>query len=367
MLNKKENNIDENQDFLLFKKISDLDKYNFYEYLSVMLDSWVWVIEALESVQDKIENVYFKHRINQLLVFINSWDPLSKAMKKDPDTFWVHEVSIIEAWETTWTLDKALADLASNIKNIYELKKKIKSSLTYPAIIFLFLFVAVAIILMYVIPNLQPLFSGFWVELPFATRALIATSDFFINNILLIIFFLLSIFIWLLIYKNTESWKENIDNFILNTPLIGDVYKNYILSNVSLTMWNLVWAWVPTIKMLKLVWKSSWSYVYNELFLLIAKKVEAWEKIVDSMSEIDVDKFYFPTSFIQLMSVWERTANLEVISFKIHNQYKREVEYSLLNLTKWIEPIAVLFASIFVLWFAFAIFWAIMKLTTSIN
>jgi type II secretory pathway component PulF len=211
------------------------------------------------------------------------------------------------------------------------------------------------------------LFHDFNATLPTSTKALIATSDFLINNWLLLLFLVFWLLIWLLIYRNTESWKENIDNFILNTPLIWDVYKNYILSNISLTMWNLIWWGVSTIKMLKLVWKASWSHVYNQLFLIIAKKVETWEKIVDSMQEVDVDKFYFPTSFTQLMSVWEKTANLEVVAWKIHNQYKREVEYSLATLTKWIEPLAVLLASIFVLWFAYAIFWAIMKLTSSMN
>ncbi len=355
------------KDIIIFKRISDLDKYNFYEYLSVMLDSWVWVVEALESVQEKLENIYFKQRINELLVFINSGDSLSKAMKKDPEVFSAHEVSIVEAWETTWTLDKSLADLAINIKSIYELKKKIKWSLTYPAIIFLFLIVSVIIILTYVIPTLIPLFNEYDAELPWSTKALIATSDFLINNGLTLIFIIIFIIIGLLIYKNTDSWKESVDNFLLNMPLIWDVYKNYILSNISLNMGNLIWAGAPTIKMLKLVWKSSWSHVYEKLFELIAKKVETWEKIVDSMQEVDEDKFYFPVSFTQLMSVWEKTANLEVVSKKIHNQFKREVEYSLATLTKWIEPLAILLASAFVLWFAFAIFWAIMKLTSSIN
>jgi type II secretory pathway component PulF len=62
------------------------------------------------------------------------------------------------------------------------LKKKIKSSLTYPAIIFLFLIVAVVIILTYVIPSLLPLFQDFNATLPTSTKALIATSDFLINN-----------------------------------------------------------------------------------------------------------------------------------------------------------------------------------------
>jgi len=85
------------------------------------------------------------------------------------------------------------------------------------------------------------------------------------------------------------------------------------------------------------------------------------------MEEVDPEGRYFPLDFLQMLSVWEKTARLEWISKKINAQYTREVDYSLANLTKWIEPIAILFAWVFVLWFAFAIFGAILKVTQTVN
>jgi type IV pilus assembly protein PilC len=84
------------------------------------------------------------------------------------------------------------------------------------------------------------------------------------------------------------------------------------------------------------------------------------------MKEVDKTTWFFPWDFIQMLSVWEKTATLDKVSQKIYNQYSREVEYSLGNLTKWIEPIAILFAWAFVLWFAFAIFGAILKVTQTV-
>ena len=81
------------------------------------------------------------------------------------------------------------------------------------------------------------------------------------------------------------------------------------------------------------------------------------------MREVDEDKFYFPNSYLQMLAVWEKTANMEEISEKMVDQYTREVDYSLSNLTKWIEPLAIVIASLFVLWFAFAVFWAILQVT----
>lgn len=355
------------KELFLFKKVSLIDKFNFYEYISVMLDSWVWIGEALESVMDKVDNVYFKQRINELLLFISSGDSLSKAMKKDPHVFSLHEISVIEAWESTWTLSNSLLNISENLKNAYELRKKVKGALTYPFIIFVFLFVAILVVLTYVIPAMTQLFDNSEQALPIATQALIGTSDFVVNNFWLLVFFFAAVFVVFVWYKNTKAWQERLDNMLLSMPIVWKVYRNYILANISSAMWNLIWAWVSTLKALKLVWKSSWSYVYEKIFWLVTNRVESWDKIVESMKEVDSEWFYFPSTYLQMLSVWERTANIENISKKIHKQYIREVEFSLASLTKWIEPLAILIASVFVLWFVFAIFGAIMKVTEIVS
>jgi len=364
-----ENNIEETEEetFVLFKWVWDKDKYNFYEYLSVMLNSGVWIGEALVWVTEKLDNLFFKQRINEIIVFISSWDSLSKAMKKNPEIFSKHEISIIESWEATWTLDASLNSLSISIKKSDILKKKIKTSLTYPIIIFIFLILAVVIVLVYVIPALMPLFSNTDAELPTATRTLIATSKFLKHNYLILLFGFLATAFFLIVYGSTEKWKEKLDNILLSLPLIGAVYRNYVISNISWTMWNLIWAWVSIVKVLKLVWKASGSYVYEQLFDEITKRVSEWNKIVDSMRAVDPDKMYFPNSYLQMLSVWERTSNMKEINDKILDQYTREVDYSLENLTKWIEPIAIVFAAWFVMWFAFAVFLAILQVTQSVG
>jgi type IV pilus assembly protein PilC len=172
------------------------------------------------------------------------------------------------------------------------------------------------------------------------------------------------LFIW---YKNTNNWKRQIDMFLLWLPLIWKVYRNYILSNIASTLWSLVWSWISVFKTLSLVWKSVNNSVYQDLFDEVIVRVWRWEKIVDSLREVDLEKIYFPADFTQMLSVWEKTATLEKISKKIYNQYEKEVSYSLANLTKWIEPLAILLAWIFVVWFAFAIFWAILKVTETVS
>jgi len=364
MIKKEQNKKD---DFILFKSVTNTEKYNFYEYLSVMIDAWVWFSSALESVQARLSNPFFREKIKELNTYISSWDSFSKSMRKVPQIFNIWEVSIIEAWEQTGKLVESLQKLSDDLKKMDELKKKVKWALTYPIVIFLFLVLAVVIVLTYVIPQLLPLFTDSGVELPAATQALMSTSDFLINNywyIIFIIFSLVVAFVW---YKSTNEWRTKINNILIQAPLIGSVYKNYALANISSSLWSLIGSWVSIIKALKLTGKSSGSSLYEWLFDQIIVKVSNGSKIVEAMEEVDPEGIYFPVDFLQMLSVWEKAAKLEEINKKINEQYMREVDFSLWNMTKWIEPIALLLAWSFVLWFAFAIFGAILKVTQTVG
>lgn len=355
------------QDFFLFKKVSVVEKYNFYEYLGVLIDWWVNISEAIISTGQKIRNPFFKQKIEELSMFVQSGDPLSKSMKKIPQIFDNGEITIIEAGEQTWTLTSSLFKLSEELKKMYALKQKVKAALTYPMIIFIFLLLSVVIVLAYVIPAIRPLFENANVELPFATKALVATSDFIRHDFI----YLIVLAIWGILFftgwKNTEKGKMSIDSFLLNFLLIGTVYRNYIVSIIASNLWTLIGSWVNVIKALNLVGRIPKNAIYEALFIAVVERVAKGYRITDAMKEVDPNGYFFPHDFIQMLGVGEKTATLEKVCGKINDQYIREVDYSLANLTKWIEPLAILFAAIFVLWFAFAIFWAILKLTQTVG
>lgn len=349
------------------RKVSLVDKFNFYEYLSVMLDGGVTISETLDSVQTKIQNRFFKEKIKELQTYVSSGDSFSKSMKKIPQIFSSSEISIIESGETTGKLSLSLSHLSENLRKSYDLRAKIKSALTYPAIIFLFLLLAIIIVLTYVIPSISQLFITSEVTLPVATQALIATSNFIIFQWPYLILFISTILILFYGYKNTERGRATIDLFLLGLPLVGKVYQNYILSALSTNLGSLISSWVPVVKSLTLASRSLNNMVYETHLQEVTTKVSQGQKIVDSLQEVDPEHRLFPLPFLQMLSVGEKTASLDSVTLKLTEQYTREVNYSLGNLTKWIEPLAILIAGIFVLWFAFAIFGAILKVTQTVS
>ncbi len=356
----------EKKQYYLSKKVSNLDKYIFYEYLSIMLDWWVWINESLKSAWRRWKNLYFREQLESLSVFLMSWDSLNKAMRKLPRIFSKFEYSLTEAWESSGTLVKSLENLAYIYQKKYLLRKKLVWALTYPFIIFLVLVSAILVVMVMVIPKIKWLFEEAWIDFPISTQMLIWTSDFISANFIYIIFFFLVIWFFIYSYKSTSRWKYDFEMLLFSTPLVWEVYVNYVLTWISSNLWNLLSSWVPIMKTLNLVWKATNSIVYEELFEKITKKVSLWDKIVDSMREVDKEEKFFPSDFLQMLQVGEKTASMWKISRKMTNQYEREVDFSLENLTKWIEPIMIMLAWTFVLWFAFAIFWAILKITDTV-
>lgn len=353
-------------DISLFQQVSLKEKFNFYEYLSVMLDGWVSISEALGSVQMKLKNQFFKEKIWELAMFVASWDSLSRSMKKIPQIFSPWEIAMIESGETMGKLAEVLGHLAENLRKSYDLRSKIKNALTYPFVIFLFLVIAVIIVLTYVIPAVSQLFETSEATLPFATIALISTSDFVMTRWYIIILTLLLAIVLLYGYKNTDSWRVNTDYFLLQLPLIWVVRRNYMLAMFATNFGTLVASWVSVVRALSLSAKSLDDSLYDTYIWQVMNKVSAWEKIVVSIEAVDPEHELFTSDFLQMLSVWEKTASLDEICKKIAKQYVREVDYALERMTKWIEPIAILVAWVFVLWFAFAIFGAILQITQTV-
>lgn len=147
---------------------------------------------------------------------------------------------------------------------------------------------------------------------------------------------------------------------------MGMVYKNYILAQIAGNLGSLLGSGVNVLKALTLTGKSVNNSIYTSILQSVVNSVARGNKIVDSIEEVDEENIYFPADFLQMLSVGEKTANLEKITKKISDQYDREVDYSLANMTKWIEPIAIILAAGFVCWFAFAIFGAILKVTQTV-
>ncbi len=350
-----------------WNKITLKEKAVFYEHLSNLLDGGVTLIEALQSFAEKTENPLMYREIAQLLLLIDSGDVMSIAMKKLPRTFDVSEISIIEAGEQSGTMQKSFGSLSEDLRNREELGQKLKGAMAYPAIILAFLISAILVVMVFVIPKLLPLFETTNTTLPMSTRSLIAASNFVSHHFMILIFAIVFVGMMIFGYLKTPAGKRNFDEFLIRIPLVGTVYKNYIIVRISTTLGLLLGAGIPILKTLRLSGSSTGNTLYEEVFTEIVRQVEQGNKIADSFAIVDPQSRYFTRDFLQLMAAGEKTSTINKVCAKISAQYTREVDNSVATMVKFIEPIAILISGAFVVWFAFAIFSAVLKITETVS
>lgn len=349
---------------LFFSRISLKDKALFYENIANLLEWGVTLLMALKWLRDRLTDGKLREWVDHIVFFVEWGDAVNVAMRKLPDFFDEQEIAIVESGEQTGLIQESFLAIATDLRSQEELKNKITSAMTYPVIILLFLVLAISIVMVYVVPQLMPILGNMTWELPFTTRALIGTSNFIKDNILFLIAWIVALSLILAGYSRTEHGELLFDKEKITLPIVGPVYKNYLIVRTMSTFHLLSNAGVSIVKTLRLTGASSGNIVIQKLFRNISDDIAHGDKISTSMMAHDKEHVFFTADILQMIESAERTSTIGSITSKIAIQYKREVDFALGNMVKYIEPVALLLAWVFVLWFAIAIFGAIMQIVT---
>ncbi len=348
----------------LFSSISIKDKALFYENVANLLEWGVTLLSALHGLRDRLGPGKLQEWVDHLVFFVEWWDPVNVAMRKLPNFFEEQEVAIVESGEQTGMIQKSFLAIANDLRAQDELRSKVMGALTYPFIILLFLGLALSVVMVYVVPQLMPIIGNLSSELPWTTRTLIGSSEFLKGNFIYIILTLIAVFFIFQWYTRTDHGKYWWDKQKFSFPLIGNVYKNYLIVRVMSTFYLLNSSWISIVKTLRLTGSSAGNAVIYRLFSVISDDVAHGTKISTSMQDRDSEHTFFTADILQMIESAERTSTLAGVTQKIATQYKREVDTALATMVKFIEPIALLLAWVFVLWFAIAIFSAIMQIVS---
>jgi type IV pilus assembly protein PilC len=194
-------------------------------------------------------------------------------MRKIPNFYEEKEIAIVESGEQTGMMKNTFESIARELRMQEDLKRKVVGALTYPFIIMLFLLLALVVVMVYVIPQIMPVITEMAGELPWSTRSLVAVSDFMKHNILLFFILLLAFGLLFMGYTRTESGKRFIDKEKLYLPLIGKLYRNYLVVQVMSTFHLLLSSGVSILKALRLTGSSSGNRIIADIYNAVTDSV----------------------------------------------------------------------------------------------
>ncbi len=303
-----------------------------------MLRSGFPLVPALKILERQTENKYFAHNINQIAEEIKGGATLSSCLEKRPDIFPSIYTQVAKSGEKSGKLAQVMLKLADDLSKNYDLIAKIKGALVYPIFILATLVVVIIIIMIFVIPQLEDLFSDVGVALPLATRILIGTSNFIINFWWLIIIVIVGLFFFYEWVKKIPEVKSNIDSIKLKIPIFGQLQKKVYLARFTRTLATLTSAGLPVLDTFETLTELTDNVHLQNDLTQAARKIEAGSPIGKSLGESK----NFPPLICEMISVGEKAGNLDYVLRNLSKFLERDVNYMSKNLTVLLEPILMI-------------------------
>jgi type IV pilus assembly protein PilC len=254
--------------------------------------------------------------------------------------------NMVEAGETGGILDLILQRLSTFIEKIVKLKRDIISALIYPVAVVLLAIVAVAVIMIVVIPQFQNIFLGLLgpgEQLPLPTRIVIGISNFLAGwGGLGMLIAIIATGIGIRFYYKTPNGRKVIDRILLKLPVFGKILQKIAVARFSRTLSTLLSSGVPILQSLDITARTAGNVVIEEAILSVRIGVERGENFVDPLRATEV----FPNMVAQMVGIGEQTGALDAMLGKIADFYEQEVDAAIANLLTLMEPVLIGFLGV---------------------
>jgi type IV pilus assembly protein PilC len=324
----------------MFKKVKAKSLQVFSRQLATMIEAGVSVVAALVTLEAQTTDKYLREVIGEIRSDVEAGMVLSRAFSRHPKVFSRLYVSMIEAGESSGTLDQVLDRAATQIEKETKLKRRVKGAMVYPAVVISFAFLVLTFMLLFIIPVFVGVFEDLDGELPMLTQGVMGMSS-ALRDWWFVIFPLIGLGIFAFRRgKRTEPGRKVWDRFKLRVPMkIGDVVRKVALARMSRTLATLVAAGVDIIKALEITGNTAGNWEVEQSIARVRERVHEGAPIGDSLAADPV----FPPMLGEMVKIGEETGELEKMLSKVADFYEDEVDSSIQSLTSIIEPVLMIF------------------------
>ncbi len=317
--------------------VSTKDLAVFTRQFSTMINSGLPLVQCLDILAKQAEKDNFRKLISQTMRDVEAGSTLADALSKHPLVFSDLYVNMVEAGEAGGVLDVILGRLATYLEKMNTLKRKIKTAMTYPAVVFVVTIAASTFMLLFIIPTFAKMYADFGSELPSLTRMVMALSTFVRTRWYLIIGGVVMAVFAFRRYYATKEGRASVDRLLLKIPILGPVLLKAAIARFTRTLGTLVSSGVPILEGLEITAKAAGNTVVRSAVMRTRASISSGQTIAGPLRESEV----FPPMVVQMISVGEETGALDEMLSKVADFYDEEVDSAVDAMTSVIEPVMI--------------------------
>ena len=324
--------------------IKTRDVVIFTRQFSTMINSGLPLVQALTILAEQTDNKALAEVTKKVVFDVESGNTVADALSKHPQAFSNLYVNMVAAGEAGGILDTILMRLATFMEKNDALIRKVKGAMIYPGVIMSVAAIAVTVLLIFVIPVFENLFTSAGLALPLPTRIVMGASRFLKSYWYVVLAAAGTAAFLFKRYNATSDGKLKIDRFMLKVPVLGDVLRKSAVSRFTRTLGTLISSGVSILDGLEITAKTAGNRVVQDAIMESRSSIAGGDTIAQPLKKSGV----FPPMVISMISVGEQTGGLDEMLSKIADFYDEEVDAAVSNLLSLLEPVMIVFLGVVV-------------------
>ncbi|HEY5776886.1 MAG TPA: type II secretion system F family protein [Xanthomonadales bacterium] len=318
------------------KKILAKDVAIFFRQLATMMAAGVPLVQSFEIIGRGHEHAGMRNLILKVKAEVESGTALSDALAKHPMHFDALVVSLVNAGEQAGVLETLLDNIATYKEKTEALKAKIKKAMFYPTAVIVVAMIVTAILLIFVVPQFEDLFSNFGADLPAFTRFVVDMSEFMQAKWWLVVGVAIATVVgFSQTKKRSRSFGRFLDRAVLKMPVVGPIMHKAAVARYARTLSTMFSAGVPLVEALESVAGATGNIVFTDATLMIRDSVATGQQLQFAMSQTGL----FPNMVEQMVAIGEESGSLDAMLSKVADFYEAEVDDAVEALSSLLEPL----------------------------
>ena len=316
------------------KKVKAREIVIFTRQFATMINAGLPLVQALDILARQTENAMLKKAVQDTLYDVEAGNTLADALSQHPKVFSQLYVNMVSAGESGGLLDTILLRLATFLEKSEQLARKVKGAMVYPAVVLGVAVIAIAILLLFVIPTFESVFASFNQTLPLPTRLVIGMSAILQGYWWAMA---VGIVVAVLIFRRwvgTATGRLRFDRFMLRVPVLGSLVRKAAIARFTRTLGTMLSSGVTILDGLEITARTAGNRVIHDAVMESRTAIAGGKSIAEPLKETEV----FPPMVTQMIHVGEETGDLDGMLSKIADFYDDEVDVAVENLLKVLEP-----------------------------
>jgi len=344
-------------------KIIPKDIAIFFRQLATMMAAGVPLVQAFEIIGRGHDNKGMRDLILNIKYEVESGTGLAETLEKHPTHFDALVVNLVNAGEQAGVLESLLDKIATYKEKTELLKSKIKKAMFYPIAVMIVAVIVTSILLIFVVPQFEQLFTSFGADLPAFTRVVVNMSEFLQAYWWIVFGVAIGSVVGLLqAKKRSRAFSRGLDRLILKLPIIGPIMVKAAIARYARTLATMFAAGVPLVEALQSVAGATGNIVFSDAVLQIRDSVATGQQLQFAMNQTGL----FPNMIEQMVAIGEESGSLDNMLNKAADFYEQEVDDAVDALSSLLEPIIMSILGILIGGLVVAMYLPIFKMGAAI-